>query len=275
MRKGYVDCPGGQVHYRAAGDAGPWLVLLHSTPVSSSVFERALPLLGRRCRAVAFDTPGYGMSDRPDREAPRISDYVSQLRAALDGLAIDGFALYGSHTGAAIAIALHNAIRERVSHLMFSGVPLLTASELEGFARNLGEPDMAADGAHLTRMWQSVANLAPDPAVLEQQHMASTQALAVYDHFLDGLRAVAAFDMAAAAREIGRPVFVLVAEHDRLIKQVGRLAELNAQTVTRIVPGAHPQLPWTNPDLFATEICGYIADGASTEMGEAEALGGR
>ena len=251
------------------------LVLLHSTPVSSKVFERALPFLGRQCRAIAFDTPGYGMSDRPNREAPRISDYVAQLRAALDGLAIDGFALYGSHTGAAIAIALHNAVRERVSHLMFSGVPILTASELEGFARNLGEPEIAADGAHLTRVWQSVTNLAPDSEVLEQQHMASTQALAVYDHFLDGIRAVAAFDVAAAAREIGRPAFVLVAEYDRLIKQVGRFTDLNAQTVTKIVPGAHPQLPWTNPDLFASEICDYIADGEGTELGEAQALGGR
>lgn len=269
VRKGYVDLPGGQVHYRRAGERGPTLVLLHQTPMSSRAFDRVLPLLGVDLIVLALDTPGYGMSDRLEIGEPGIPDYAAHLVAALDALGVGQFALYGSHTGAALAMALANEHRRRVTHLVLSGVPILTDEEMAFFFKNLGEPAMEADGGHLTRVWKSLGNLAPDPSKLGQLHMASAQAIWVYEHYLDGLRAVAKFDVRAAAAALRRPVFVLSAEFDRLAAQVGRLAELNPQTTTKIVAGAHPQLPWTNPSLFAQEIVNYVT-GPASERRQAE-----
>jgi pimeloyl-ACP methyl ester carboxylesterase len=265
VNRGYVNGPGGQVHYRRSGTQGPFLILLHPTPVSSVAFERALPLLGRSLQAIAIDTPGYGMSDRPPVPSPGIEDYVRQIIAAVDGLGIENFALYGSHTGSAVAIALHNAIPHRITHLAMSGVPILNEDEIGFFFRNLGEPAMEPDGGHLVRMWKSLGNLAPDPTVLDQLQMASSQAISIYDHYLDGLRAVSRFDMRAAAKNIRRPVFILSAEFDRLAAQVNRLSELNPETTVKIVPGAHPQLPWTNPAIFADEIATYVTGTAPSQ----------
>ena len=64
---------------------------------------------------------------------------------------------------------------------------------------------------------------------------------------------------------INRPVFVLSAEFDRLAGQVDRLEELNTQTQTKIVRGMHPQLPWTNPALFAEEITTYVTKHAPSQ----------
>ena len=62
VRKGYADTLLGQIHYREAGSGLP-VVFLHESPLSSLMFEPALPLLGQLVHAVAMDTPGYGSSD--------------------------------------------------------------------------------------------------------------------------------------------------------------------------------------------------------------------
>ena len=72
--RGYVNSDTGQVHYRRSGDAGSALMLFHESPLNSAIYEPSLPLLGRSLCAVAFDTPGYGLSGSPTSSArdPRL-----------------------------------------------------------------------------------------------------------------------------------------------------------------------------------------------------------
>ena len=60
--RGYVKTSNGLVHYRQAGEGGPAIVFYHEAPLSSAIYEPAMPLLGRSFRAFAFDTPGHGFS---------------------------------------------------------------------------------------------------------------------------------------------------------------------------------------------------------------------
>lgn len=120
MRRGYVDVEHGQLHYRELGE-GPALVLLHKTPSSSIQYARALPMLAERFRAVALDTPGFGMSD-PFAAQPSMADYGQAVRQFLDALELESVALVGHHTGASIAIELASRHPERVDHLALAGV---------------------------------------------------------------------------------------------------------------------------------------------------------
>ena len=105
MPRGYVTGRWGQVHYRAAGERGPAVLLVHESPLSSEEYVRALPELGRSVRAVAFDTPGYGQADPPP--APQeIPDYAAALLEAADELGLEEFAVVGTHTGASIAVQI-------------------------------------------------------------------------------------------------------------------------------------------------------------------------
>jgi len=72
LTAGYVEARWGQVHYRASGSSGPWVALFHESPLSTAAFESVLQLLGTTCRAVAFDTPGYGQSDPPPADGAEI-----------------------------------------------------------------------------------------------------------------------------------------------------------------------------------------------------------
>lgn len=96
IRSGYADTPLRQVHYREAG-AGPPVVLLHESPISGRIFDAVLPVLGRRVRAIAPDTPGYGASDPPPELVP-IAGYAERLALFMEALGLERVALVGNHT---------------------------------------------------------------------------------------------------------------------------------------------------------------------------------
>ena len=87
-KRGYLDGPAGQVHYRRAGEGGEPLLLLHQSPLSSTQFDAVLPgLAARGFDALALDLPGYGMSDEPPPGAA-LEDYAGIIPAAMTAMAI-------------------------------------------------------------------------------------------------------------------------------------------------------------------------------------------
>ena len=104
IRYGYADTRLGQVHYREAG-SGPPVILFHESPLSGEIYNVALPVLGRRVRAIAPDTPGYGASEPPPSPLPLVG-YAERLALFLDALGLERVALVGNHTGGKIAIQL-------------------------------------------------------------------------------------------------------------------------------------------------------------------------
>ncbi|MBK8783748.1 MAG: hypothetical protein IPO22_18520 [Anaerolineales bacterium] len=66
IRKGYVDTPNGQVHFRQLKKVdGVPLVLLHQTASSGMMFEPLMTLLSDSFHTLALDTPGFGASFLP------------------------------------------------------------------------------------------------------------------------------------------------------------------------------------------------------------------
>ena len=76
--RGYADTSLGQIHYVEAGE-GPPIVLLHQTASSSVMYARAMPLLAANYRAIAIDTPGFGMSDPPSSSQDIIEHYADAV----------------------------------------------------------------------------------------------------------------------------------------------------------------------------------------------------
>src|SRR6056297_1462906 len=110
VARGYVDGPFGQIHYRQSTGTGPSLVLLHQVPNSSEMFGPAFAeLTASGVHSVAYDTPGYGLSDTPGH-LPSIVDYATAIACAMRQLGLAGVTLLGHHTGAAIAAEI--AVRE-------------------------------------------------------------------------------------------------------------------------------------------------------------------
>lgn len=156
IRREFADLSHGQVHLRRAGsgDAMP-LVLIHQSPGSSKQLEplmAELAVLGRP--TLAPDTAGNGDSEPLAMAQPEIADLAATAFEAITML-IDGpFHLYGSHTGASIAMEIALAHPGRVTSLTIDGMGLYRAGRqaevLERYAREI-RPD--AEATHLMKVW--------------------------------------------------------------------------------------------------------------------------
>ena len=157
VRRGFVDLSDGQVHYRYAGtDAGEHapLALIHQSPGSSKQLEGLITALATSRRVVAPDTLGNGDSTPSPLPQPSIFDLAEAALVALDQVLPCPFDLYGSHTGASIAMEIAIAHPGRVRRLVIDGMGLYAIDEqaeiLERYAREI-VPDM--EGTQLLKIW--------------------------------------------------------------------------------------------------------------------------
>jgi haloalkane dehalogenase len=260
--RGYVDGSWGQVHYRCAGEHGPWLVLLHESPLSSAVYGQVLPLLARDAKVIAFDTPGYGMSDGPSQ--PReIPDYARELLAAADRLEIRTFTPVGVHTGASLATSMAlQAGPHRVPSVVLSGVPVLSETERASYLSNWApriEPD--PDGRHLAWAWHRYQRIwgADSPAGL--LHLGAVSLLENLPKYHWGYNAAFRYDPLPDLRQLQCRMLFLTAEHDLLVESDRTAAADLPGAQLCIVPGLRGQLPLRAPDVFARSVLEFAREG--------------
>jgi pimeloyl-ACP methyl ester carboxylesterase len=158
IRRGFVDVPHGQIHYRSGGiseqNGRIPLALIHQSPGSAKQLEGVIRILGGTRYVVAPDTMGNGDSAPHPDPTPDIPMLADAAWRALDQLLPKQFDLYGSHTGASIAMEIAIAHPDRVRRLIIDGMGLYTATEqtdvLEHYAREI-QPDL--EGTHLMKVW--------------------------------------------------------------------------------------------------------------------------
>jgi pimeloyl-ACP methyl ester carboxylesterase len=108
-------------------DAPDTVLLLHGFSSNRNENWRRVGWLGaferRRVRAIAFDLPGHGESDKPhDPAAYRIDVLTADVAAALDALDVPSATLMGYSMGARLALATALARPERFDRLILGGV---------------------------------------------------------------------------------------------------------------------------------------------------------
>lgn len=113
-----VDAGGVSTRVLEAG-SGPPLVFLHGIASTLEAHIPAFPGLAEQFRLVAYDMPGRGWSDKPDR--PYTIDYLSDhLVALLDALDIEKASLSGQSLGGWVAAWTAAYHPERVERLILN-----------------------------------------------------------------------------------------------------------------------------------------------------------
>jgi len=251
VERGLVRVGDGYVHYRRAG-RGPAIVALHASPRSSASLLPLLDALADRHTVIALDTPGYGHSDPLAPPAPVMGDFTRALGAAVDGLGLARFALYGTHTGAAIAAAFALEAPGRVQSLVLDGLAAFTPREREDFLTRYLVPFAPRwDGTHLAVLWSRVSDhyrwfpwhertratrLAipmPPPGVF---HGTLEDFLLAGDAYRLGYACAATFDAAAAVAALRVPTLLLAREHDLIVSHLDRVAATREVRIARPGP---------------------------------------
>jgi pimeloyl-ACP methyl ester carboxylesterase len=192
--RGYVNllCDGAgssmsqwQLHYRSQG-AGPDVVLLHPSPLSSEFMQPIMDLLSDDCRVYALDIPGYGQSDPLPQSCDDLSAYVEALHQFIVALKLKNPLIYGSATGAQIAIEYAKAYPQYSCGLVLENAAWFTNEERDHMLSQYF-PSIAPreDGSHLLLVWEMVSQLYeyfPWFDTSEQARVNATQIPAAFKH---------------------------------------------------------------------------------------------
>lgn len=215
LRKGYVDCSAGQIHFRTNGVAleDRALLLLHQTASSSAMFERLIAALPADLPIFAPDTPGYGASFVP-ADPLQISDLARLLAETLHAAGISRCVVFGHHTGAALAVALAADFPTIVDGLILSGPPLLSDEQKAHLAAGLTGSELTADGSHLLKVWHRIQSRSPHSTLdLVQRETLLTLGASSY---ADTYRAVFAQDFSGQLARLTCRTLVIVGQQDTI-----------------------------------------------------------
>jgi pimeloyl-ACP methyl ester carboxylesterase len=202
---------------------GDPLVLLHGLLDSSQGWNHLAEL---PCQRIAFDLPGFGHSDAPERGS--LAGYARDIAAGLEMLGVERFNLVGHSLGGGVAAALAEMMPDRVGAIVllapvgFGRIPLAEAVSLPG-VRNLMQgalPLALSSRLAVTAAYATMVSngLLPERAVVDRL----TGAANVVAGAREGTRAAAEAGRSADAfprRGIAYdgPVFAIWGDQDRLV----------------------------------------------------------
>lgn len=253
ISRAYTTCRYGQMHYRIAGEASGGhvpIVLLHQNPSSGYEYEALIRELAQDRLVVAFDTPGYGMSDAPPAP-PGMAGYAAAFSDGLDALAsagvLDGMVdLYGFHTGTLLSCELAIARPDRVRALGLTGIPMFDAETLAkklDEARNFPTPDENGDVilGLLGRLWAYIVVNRDPKQSLEKAIWNFADKARVLHHFTWAYTGVWAWDFSRLG---------LVTQPAVLIQTAEDLLEISKQAAGRMPSCTTVELLDLDKDIF-------------------------
>jgi len=159
VRRSYAESRYGQLHLQTAYSSGGGfdeqvpLLCFHPAGSSSKYFEALLPELGRDRIVYAFDLPGFGWSEAPEKEWS-LTEVTSVISEFADTLRLRSFDVFGVELGALMAIELAATKPNQVRRTVLAAVPHFTPQEAKSQEWSKLPNLPAADGSHLLKEWQ-------------------------------------------------------------------------------------------------------------------------
>ena len=258
IRRFYLDRPYGQMHGRICPAADlAWLTLLHQSPSSSAMYEALMQTLAGRFAVLAPDNPGFGGSD-PWPGPLSVDLLADEVIAALDGHGIARTAVFGHHTGAAVAANLAVRYPQRISAVILSGPPALTPDQRAALPALAPVAEPVADGSHFAALWAKLRSKETEaPPALSTREV--SLAMAARGSTRSAYQAVADEDFLARLAAITQPLLMFAGDRDSLAYALP-LAGATAPSASCFeLTDAGGYICEMRPELVADLITGFLA----------------
>lgn len=255
IERGFVAIREGQVHFRRC--AGPSLPLplwmLHASPASSVNLSALMRELSASRTVIAPDTLGNGDSAPPAPAEPDCAYYADSSVRVMDALGIERVDLYGSHTGAHIAVEIAIAHPDRVGRMVLDGIGMFEPAEKADYLANYA-PAISPDafGTQFHWAWHFVRDQGwffpyfkrdkaqlrgLDAPPIEALHTVTVEVLKSIRTYHLAYRAAFAHADRERLPLVRVPSLVMADEADPLKKGVALAAQLLADARSSIVRG--------------------------------------
>ena len=253
--RGYADTSFGQVHLWRAGPRGVRpLLMLHASPGSARGILPLASRLAENCDVVAMDTPGFGDSDPLRGADPSIGDFADAVLEVVDSLGAPHVDLYGTHTGASIALETAVRAATHIRKLVFDGLPMFSPDErVDHLAHYIPPFEVRWDGSHVVWAWNFIRNMtmfypwyrmdarhatgrAPDTMLL---HERVVDLMKAGPHYARGYRAVYRYDARPALRQLSAQAMLCVSREDVLAHHAEAVRAARPDVRVTWLPGAN------------------------------------
>jgi 3-oxoadipate enol-lactonase len=254
-----------RLYYQSRGN-GPAVMLVHGLSGNHQLWDRTVPALVDRYRAIAVDLRGHGQSDKPPGPYS-VPGFAADLAVLLDQLAIERAVLVGLSMGGGVVQTFALSYPERVRALVLvstsSDFPPETRARFHEWAARAEREGMAALAEVLVASWVAPAFRARDPAEFARQ-VRITAANAPHA-FAAAARANAQRDWTAQLPRITCPVLFVGGELDGATPQ--RAAAIYRQYLPdveiHLLPDVGHYVPLEAPEAFNRLLLAFLARAAA------------
>lgn len=139
----FAEVNGVNIHYKMAGEGEPVFILLHGFAASTFSWREVMGPLSEMGTVVAFDRPGFGLTERPmpgewEGRSPYAPESQADLTVGLmDALGIERAVLVGNSAGGTVALLTALTYPERVGALVLVDAAIYVGGKTPGWLRPL------------------------------------------------------------------------------------------------------------------------------------------
>ncbi len=235
--------------------------MVHSSPANAWFLRPEIERLSRDYTVFAFDTPGFGLSQALPLEDMLVADLADALDETLTAIGMPPCPVFGSHSGAAIALEFGVRHPERVTGLVLDGVPAFSDAECAALFEDYFHKFPVSDlGGHYSDVWTRFRDQAAwfpwsarapqslngyDLSRPDATHLWVSMYFEAADTYIPAYRAASHYGARAlaAAAELDRPAIYTATDTDMLFPHLARLPPLKpGQEIRRIgtsLPAKH------------------------------------
>lgn len=261
MSVAWVDHRGVSLRFALTGTGARSLVLFHGLTGSIEIWDRVVPALEAQCRILRADQRGAGLSEKV-RAAYGIDDLVEDAIGVIAATGLPPpYVLCGHATGAAIAVATADRLRDRIAGLVLCA-PALGATP-ERAKLLLARSEIAVRDGMRAIIDDALSKSYPPDMIRDQTVYDAYRArvLAVDPIcYAAANRVLATVDLSSALSRIAAPCLLVAGQHDlmRPPDVVAEAARRIAHARTVLIDSGHI-MPLQAPGALAIAISQFIA----------------
>lgn len=238
---------GDRFSFMEAGAANaPPLLLLHGIGANSLHWRFQFAAFSDRFRVVAWNAPGYMLSDNLSVETPGWQDYADALADFLDAVGIDRFAVLANSFGTRVAQSFAAKYPRRLTRAVFTGTSIarpLSDAERERTIETRAQQIAAGGYGFGERVAALLGSSAPPTTIaLVQQTLRATDPTG----FMQAARFGASGDAPPLGLGLDLPLMIIQGAEDRVTP-----ADANATMLSQTLPHAH---------LVTLPGCGHLPE---------------